>query len=161
MFGGGRKDLKNNLLPLDLQYLFQNEYLDCMKILIVLYQLRRRRKGVNIEELNYYYTMIDLLEGAQECEPNQEYYQDNYLINEEKMRGYGILIKNQDFIEINVENTTKKTTLYYKLTQAGMQLVEGLEDEYFDKIRKRVEFVNSTMKYSVSNQRKVMSRNEK
>lgn len=155
--------MKNNLLPLDLQYLFRNEYLDSVKMLIILYQSKRRIKGIDLEELNYYFTIIELLEinEMHKYELNLEYSQDNYLINENVLRSYGIPLKNQDFISIYSENTNKKAILYFKLTDEGKRLIEGLEDEYFKTIIDRYNFVNNTMKYSVENQRKVLKGNEK
>lgn len=161
--GGGISALKNNLLPLDLQYLYQNEYLDYIKMLVILSKFKRRKKGINIEELNYYYTMLDLVELNQkrEYEVNYEYYQDHYLINEEALRKYSIILKNQNLIDINVENTNKETLLYLKLSESGMNLVEGLEDKYFEKLVDKYNLINSTKKYSLANHRKVLSRDEK
>ena len=132
-------------------------------MLVILSEFKRRKKGINIEELNYYYTMLDLVELNQkrEYEVNYEYYQDHYLINEEVLRKYSIILRNQNLIDINVENTNKETLLYLKLSESGMNLVEGLEDKYFEKLVDKYNLINSTIKYSVANHRKVLSRDEK
>ena len=58
-FGGGRNVLTNNTLPISIKLLFENKYLEYIDILCVLYIFKRRKKGINYEELLYWLTLLN------------------------------------------------------------------------------------------------------
>lgn len=134
-----------------------------IKMLIILFQNKKRIKGVELDELNYYYTMIDLLDlnEVHEYRINKEYFQDNYFANDDKLRRYSISLINQELLEVKVERTTKKSIMYFSITDQGKEIVEKLEDEYFKEFEQQYIFVHKNIGYKITSQRKVLSRHEK
>ena len=48
---GGERNVLNSNLPIELKYLFENQYIQCMQILLVLFINRRKKEGITINEL--------------------------------------------------------------------------------------------------------------
>lgn len=162
-YGGGINDLNDYSLPIELRYLFQNQYLDSVKLLIILSQFQRRKKGIVLDELNYYFTMLNLVESNDDNKfvVNRKYLQDNYLSNEAKIKRQSVVLGNQEYIDISMEKTSKKSILYFSITDKGKNILDMLEDEYFNKYTEQFRYIYGIHRYSVTNQRKVLKRDEK
>jgi hypothetical protein len=163
MYGGGISELNKYSLPIELKFLFQNQYLDSVKLLIILKQFQKRKKGTALEELNYYFTMSNLVEVNDEYKfkVNKEYLQDNYLSNEVKVKERSVVLGNQGYIEVSMEKTFRKSILYFSITDKGKGLLDSLENEYFNVLAEQFQYIYESQKYSVTNQRKVLKRDEK
>ncbi|MEA4988101.1 MAG: hypothetical protein VB095_08580 [Anaerovorax sp.] len=149
-------------LPIELRYLFQNQYLDSVKLLIILNQFQRRKKGIVLDELNYYFTMLNLVESNDDkFVVNRKYLQDNYLSNESKIKRQSVVLGNQEYIDISMEKTSKKSILYFSITDKGKNILDMLKDEYFNILTEQFWYIYGIHRYSVTNQRKVLKRDEK
>lgn len=104
-YGGGKRDLDKSKLPIDLKLLFENKYIECIQILIILFSLKQRRKGIEIEELLYYFTLLSMTEASSNNQYSigETYIQNNYLSFEKVIRDNVIILSNQSYAEIKVE----------------------------------------------------------
>lgn len=129
----------------------------------MLNQFFRKKKGIALDELNYYFTMLNLVELNQENKymVNRQYIQDNYLSNEEKIKSLSVALRNQEYIDISTEKTSKKSLLYFNITVKGKNILNMLENEYFNILSKQFHYIYSIHKYSATNQRKVLKLDEK
>lgn len=161
-YGGGISDLGNdNKLPIELQYLFQNKYLDCIKILIVLNEFPKRKKGLPLAEVVYYFTMTEMVKVNQEnYEIDKTYLQENMFLNEKRINKYIVMLTNQKLINVYVEIKDKKSIIFVKRCDEGNDLILGLQNEYFAKEIIICKHVIEKFKYSVTAQRKVLSKYE-
>lgn len=159
--GGGKRDSMKSKLPVDLKYLFENKYIECMQILIILFLNNKKRKGVVFEELLYYFTLISSVnEDGDNYYINEKYIQNNYLASEEKIRNDLIILSNQNFVEIRVEKFNKKNEMYIKLSEIGKKTVETLENEYYINELKKGEYLIQFKKFSAKSQKGVLRGNE-
>ncbi|NFM77951.1 hypothetical protein FDC04_03735 [Clostridium botulinum] len=154
--------MSKSKLPIDLKFLFENKYIECMHILIILFLNEKKRKGVKFEEVLYYTTLISLVTGDNHDNYyiDEKYIQNNYLCSEEKIRNNLIILSNQDLIDINVDKMSKKNELYIKLRKSGKKIVETLENKYYTQELKRCEYLIKFRKFSTKNQKGVLSGNE-
>lgn len=160
--GGGIKDLDNNKLPIDLQYLFQNKYLDCMRILILLKEFNKRKKGVVLGEVLYYFTLIEMISGKKDnYRVDNTFFQENYLINEKRIADYLLVLANQQYITIYVDKTSKKSIIFIKNTDEGNNVTNEVENNYFKEEQSMCKYAIEQFKYGVTAQRKAMSKYEK
>lgn len=145
--GGGIKDLKINL-PLDLQYLYKNDYFDSVKLLFVLGYFKRRKKGMQIDEANYYFTLIDVLEtNLDNISLNGQYLQNIHLNNEIILKKLVLRLVNSGYIKIEAEKMLNRTNLYLKLSELGGQVITEFEHPIYDDIRNRIRMINTNYKY--------------
>lgn len=145
--GGGTSDLKTNL-PLDLQYLYKNDYFDSVKLLFVLEHFKLRKKGIQIEEANYYFTLIDCLgSDLANVSINKQYFQNIYLNNEVLLKKLVLRLVNSGYINVKTEKMLSRTNLYIKLTELGSQVIIGFEHPMYEVIKKKIKLINSNYKY--------------
>lgn len=156
--------MRNSKLPIDLKFLFENKYIECMQILIILFLNNKRRKGIVFEEILYYFTLISAITKDQYNSNSyyidEKYIQNNYLSSEEKIRNNLIILSNQMLIDINVEKLNKKNEMYIKLSEEGKMTVETLENTYYEEQFKKCEYLIQFKKFSTKNQKGVLSGNE-
>ncbi|MBU5439867.1 hypothetical protein KQI42_17770 [Tissierella sp. MSJ-40] len=154
--------MKRSKLPIDLRYLFENKYIECMQILVILFLLKQRRKGIDIDEILYYYTMLSLttVDSKNNYYIDETYLQNNYLTYEKIIRDNVIILSNQELVEIRVEHLKKRNVMYIKITEAGKSVVSNLENNYYKKEIEKCQNIITTRKFSVKNQRKVLVRDE-
>lgn len=160
-YGGGRRELNKSKLPIDLKYLFENKYIDCIQMLIILYQFKQRRKGINLDEILYYFTLLSLTitDSQSKFHVVETYIQNNYFTYENTIRDNLIILYNQKFIEINVESTKKQNIMYSKITDEGKSLVFNLKNSYFKKEIEKCKNIIETRKFNIKNQREVLMKN--
>lgn len=145
--GGGISDLKTNL-PLDLQYLYKNDYFDSVKLLFVLGHFRRRKKGIQIEEANYYFTLMDGLEvNLDDVRFNKQYFQNMYLNNEIILKKLVLRLVNSGYIKIEAEKMLNRTNLYIKLTELGSQVIISFEHPIYDAIKNKIDWIHTNYNY--------------
>lgn len=151
-----------NKLPIDLKYLFENTYIECMNILIILFMLRNRRKGIEIEEILYYFTLLLMTEVdlQGECHIDETYLQNNYLSHESTIKKSIIILCNQDLIETKTESIIKRNVIYVRITEVGREITLGLENEYYKKQMEKIRLILEVRKFNSKNYRKVLSNNE-
>lgn len=145
--GGGIRDLKNNL-PLDLQYLYKNDYFDSVKLLFVLENFKRRKKGVQIDEANYYFTLIDVLDiNLESVSFNKQYFQNMYLNNEIMLKKLVLRLVNSGYVMVETEKMLNRSNLYLKLTESGSQVVIEFEHPVYENIKNKINLIGTSYKY--------------
>lgn len=145
--GGGISDLKINL-PLDLQYLYKNDYFDAVKLLFVLEHFKRRKKGIQIDEANYYFTLIDVLEiNLENVSLNKQYFQNMYLNNEIVLKKLALRLVNSGYIKVEAERMLNKTNLYLKLAELGSQVITKFEHPMYEDVKNKINHISVRYKY--------------
>lgn len=154
--------MKVSRLPIDLKYLFENKYIECIQMLIILFLLKQRRKGIDFEELLYYFTLLSVttIDSQNSFYIDDTYIQNNYLTYEKTIRDNMIILSNQNFVKINVEPTEKKNIMYSKITEEGKSLVSSMDNSYFKREIEKFKNIIETRKFNSKNQREVLVKNE-
>ncbi|WP_169733573.1 hypothetical protein [Clostridiisalibacter paucivorans] len=157
-----KKDLDKSKLPIDLKYLFENKYIECMQTLLILFLLKRRRKGIEIEELLYYFTLLCMttIKANNEFFIDETYIQNNYLTLEKVVRDNILILSNHNYINVKIKSTKKKNKMYIKISDDGKEVVKNLENNFFEKEKEKIKYLTEKEKFSVENQRKVLRANE-
>lgn len=152
----------NNILPIELRYLFENQYIECIKILIVLYLHKRKKYGISMDEIVYYLTIAKCCYkiSNDKYEIDFEYIQNNYLKNEKNIRKNIMILVNKELVLINYERTAKKDKLTLKITSGGIDIIKNLESEYFKEEIGRYSYLVKNMKYSAKNKKGVLFKYE-
>lgn len=161
-YGGEKRELKTSKLPIDLKYLFENKYIECIQMLIILFLFKQRRKGIDFDEILYYFTLLSVTttDSQNSFYIDETYIQNNYLTYEKTIRDNMIILSNQKFIKIDIEPTGKKNIMYSKITEEGKSLVSNLENSYFKSEIEKCKNIIETRKFSSKNQREVLVKNE-
>ena len=154
--------MKVSKLPIDLKYLFENKYIECIQMLIILFLFKQRRKGIDFDEILYYFTLLSMTAmGSQNSfYIDETFIQNNYLTYEKTIRDNMIILSNQKLIKIDVEPTEKKNIMYSKITEEGKSLVSTLENGYFNREIEKCKNIIENRKFSSKNQREVLVKNE-
>lgn len=148
-------------LSIELEYLFQNKYLDSVRILLLLKEFHKRTKGLTIEEIVFWTSLIEALSLIEdEYILNKTYLQEIILLNEERIKEYLMLLANQELINIRVEKNRSRTEVFVKIAEEGKSLVSGLENSYFLSQRESCKYAVANFKYNVTNRRKALSKYE-
>lgn len=151
----------NIKLPMDLQYLYRNDYFDSVKLLLVLEFFKRRKKGVLIDEANYYFTLIDTLDVKSELiSINKRFLQDVYLNNEIMLKNLVLRLINSEYVELTIEKMLNRTNVYLKISESGDKAIEDISHPLFEETRQRLKLLNSNYKYTSGNYKEVLSKNE-
>lgn len=160
-YGGGINALNESKLPKDLKLLFSNVYLDYAKILMILSYFSRRRKGVLLDEVTYYYTLLDFVNIEEDVSFIEEHYlQNTYIKNELEIKNAIIKLVSGNYLEIEIEKQLNKSCLFLKLTKVGLDLIDSLTNKYFDIWRKKMKVLMSEYKYSANKKQEMMNKNE-
>lgn len=146
---------------MDLQYLYKNDYFDSVKILLVLAFFTRRKKGLLIDEANYYFTLIDTIEvNSSAININKRYLQDVLLNNEIIINKLILRLVDSVYVDLKTEKMLNRTNIYLKITESGNEAIKDMEHPLFEDVRKRIELINLNYKYSAGNYKEVLSKNE-
>lgn len=148
-------------LPTDLQLLYRNDYFDTAKVLIILNSFNRRKKGLDIDELVFYFTLIDsVIVRTGSVKVERQYLQDNYLKNELEIRNLVLRIADSGYIMLETEKNLSKTIVYIKNTDEGSKIVQNLENPIFNEMSKKLKVISSNFKYSVTMKKEMLKKNE-
>ena len=152
----------NSNLPIELKYLFENQYIQCMQILLVLFINRRKKEGITINELVYYITLGKCSEKLEENEYkiDFQYIQNNYFNYENNIRKNMAILTNKELIELNYKNETKKDTLNIKISENGIEIIEKLQSKYFKGELDLYNYLHKYMRFSNKNQKGVLFKYE-
>lgn len=148
-------------LPTDLQLLYRNDYFDTAKVLIILNSFNRRKKGLDIDELVFYFTLIDsVIVRTGSVKVERQFLQDNYLKNELEIRNLVLRIADSGYIMLETEKNLSKTIVYIKNTDEGSKIVQNLENPIFNEMSKKLKVISSNFKYSVTMKKEMLKKNE-
>ncbi|WIW70283.1 hypothetical protein [Anaerosinus gibii] len=149
--------MTNNTLPISIKLLFENKYLEYIDILCVLYIFKRRKKGINYEELLYWLTLLNSVKlKNKEFNLDKMFLQNNYLNYDQKLKIDIRILVNQGLVWIEIDKLDKKNSMYFKILDAGIKLVNELENIYFDQQIKKINYLKKFMPYSLRNEKGVL-----
>ena len=154
--------MENTKLPIELQLLFENKYIECIQLLIIIFLNGRRKKGIEFFEVLYYFTLLSSTTklGEDEYYLESKYIQNNYLSYEKKVRDNFIVLANQGLVSINVELLNKGSLIFIKCTEQGKKLVAGLENEYYNDEITKANYLIKFKKYSIKSEKGVLMGDE-
>lgn len=134
----GVKEEKFNL-PIEIKFLFDNSKLDALTYLVILYSIKKntRKKFTNLEQLLYYYTIVN-----QNIDTAELPLINKQLVDGQKILKLLIYLSNFDYLSVEGSLLSKKSDLKIKITDMGFNLVENWESVY---IRKFVDGVCEKM----------------
>lgn len=137
--------------------MFENKYLEYIDILCVLYIFKRRKKGINYEELLYWLTLLNSVKlNNKEFNLDKMFLQNNYLNYDQKLKIDIRILVNQGLVWIEIDKLDKKNSMYFKILDAGIKLVNELENIYFDQQIKKINYLKKFMPYSLRNEKGVL-----
>lgn len=137
--------------------MFENKYLEYIDILCVLYIFKRRKKGINYEELLYWLTLLNSVKlKNKEFNLDKMFLQNNYLNYDQKLKIDIRILVNQGLVWIEIDKLDKKNSMYFKILDAGIKLVNELENIYFDQQIKKINYLKKFMPYSLRNEKGVL-----
>ena len=145
---GGETSVLNNKLPMELKYIFENQYIECIKILIVLYIHKRRKNGLSIDGLVYYLTLEKCCDRSPDDEDTVgfDFIQNIYFKNEKSITKNITILVNKQLICVNYQK--KNNELQLKITSKGIEMIESLESEYFAEKVIMYSYLVKNMKYT-------------
>ncbi|MCK8453246.1 hypothetical protein M5E03_03710 [Bacillus safensis] len=133
---------KNNnketfIVPPSIQLLFDNNQLELIKTLCLLFSLskKRRQKYNKVSDIIFYYSIVnfDMLKILEEEESN-EISRNFYYRFQENINQIILELLNLKFAEIKGGITSKTADLGIRLTNEGILFVDELEINYFSKL---------------------------
>lgn len=166
-FGGGRNDLMkretnyNSSVPVSIQLLFNNQKLEIMKVLCLMYALStQNNKQRKVEEILFYYSLInfdlaylfnDGLDKKSEFAPSpNQYFRFQTKINE-----ILLIMSHLKFIEIKGKLSNKLDELKVKLLLPGKKFFEDNNSRYLNSLQEKYIKMYKTINYSAENVRKI------
>ncbi len=151
-YGGGKNDLNNIKLPISLDLIFNNKYLDYANILCVLYTLRNKKSGIIIDELAYYVTLIYSLSKTQVgYSINYQFIQNTYLDISKTIKKSLIYLANQNYITLITSKNENKVNLKVCIGDAGIKIVADFISEYFKEIILKSQHIYKNIPYNAKN----------
>ena len=144
-FGGGRKESMSSidekdlfLVPPSIKLLFNNEKLDVIKTLCLLFALYKKsnRKFNKIPDIIFYYSLVnfDLLRIIESKMQLNDTSRNLYYRYQQYINQIIIELSNLQFIEVKGDLTTKTADLGIRLTVEGKEFIEDLRIDYFPKL---------------------------
>lgn len=147
-------------MPAFIEILFKNSRLELMSILCILSCFNKKRKGISIDELVFYYALVTsnslLLNNVINNESKKigEVLYDTdirYESLKQKAKHYLIILENHNRISLKNE----KGTIFIKNTFEGNALVKSLTNSYYSNIISMVTKIKTDIKYNKSNVKKI------
>ncbi len=141
IFGGEVSDLNESFnASLELELLFKNRKLEALKYLLVLY-IRNKKIGIN--ELLYYYSIINIgLDDSFDTPRINVYLKDKKAINQ-----IVLFLDNLNFIIIDGNLTQKLENFKVKITDDGKDFIEKFEVTWMKEYLQSFEDIISLNKY--------------
>jgi hypothetical protein len=157
-----RRELDSTKLPIDLKLLFENKYIECIQLLIILFVNKGKRKGVEILEISYYFTLLNSTNktGEDEYHIEDKYLQNSYLSSDKKVRDILLVLANQGLVNIRTESGSKRSSLYVMISDKGKDLIGSLENIYFEDEISKANYLIKFKKYSTKSEKGVLMGDE-
>ncbi|MBH0167608.1 hypothetical protein IHV12_22115 [Fictibacillus sp. 7GRE50] len=152
---------KNTSVPPSIELLFNNEKLDLVKTLCLMYafslKAKKRRK---VSEIMFYYSLVnfDLIKLFETSEENRNGLSPSpnlYFRFETKINGILLNMSHLQFIDLKGDLTKKLDEITVQLTSTGIEFFEKMDSEFFSNLKE--EYANAFEKVAFSaNNLKVM-----
>lgn len=163
MSGGERRDLmdskinKNTSVPPSIELLFNNEKLDLMKTLCLMYAFSSKsNKRRKVSEIMFYYSLVNF-DFIKLFEVNEENWNgfiplpNLYFRFQTKINRILLNLSHLQFIELKGELTKKLDEVTVQLTPTGKEFFEKIELEFFSNLEEEYTNVFDKVVFSSSN----------
>jgi hypothetical protein len=147
-----------NKLPTSVKLIFENKYIDYINILCALYSHKRRKKGINFNELVYWYTLSNCIVRDDNNQYNLEtaYLQNNYLNYESVLKQHILILANQGLVNVTSESIGKKRELLLSISQLGISLLDNFTHSYIKDQISKTEYLKKVKPYTSNNEKGVL-----
>lgn len=151
-------------LPLNIELLFNNIWLDTMSLLCVLSCFKRRKKGVSIDELAFYYSIVTseieiIFEVNNMIIDNSRAKFDvdmRYFKTKDRVRNMIGILSGINCVDLILTNKFNRLDLNIQINSEGLGKVNSIESHYY------IDLINSTLKlmkildFNVSNLKRIL-----
>jgi hypothetical protein len=154
-------------LPLNIELMFDNTMFDTISLLCTINCFQKKRKGIRLEELTFYYSMANagakiemensklmISNDGAKIDADAIYMQMCSRINQ--MVGY---LAGINLIDLTVNRGIGYLDISIKINQNGISLVKGLRSPIYLELMDRVSVLSTKIKYSRSNVLRIMGVN--
>ncbi|EJS63229.1 hypothetical protein ICU_04657 [Bacillus cereus BAG2X1-1] len=148
---------QNISVPPSIELLFNNEKLDLMKILSLMYafmlESKKRRK---VSEIMFYYSLVnfDLIKLFENDEENNKNFRPSpnlYFRFETKINGLLLNMSHLQLINLQGDLTKKLEDITVQLNPLGKLIFEEMDSIFFSNLKKEYTDAFKTVKFSASN----------
>lgn len=164
MFGGERGVLMSRLVndfsivPPSIELLFNNEKLDTIKFLCLLYAFSLiTKRHVKIAELLFYYGIVNFNlyklfdENIQNSNSVSDPSINLYFRFQSKLPKIIINLTNLNLIDFKGDFSKKKEELTLKISSEGQVLIKEIDSEFFLELIDKYNYVINSIKYTTHN----------
>lgn len=148
---------KNISVPPSIELLFNNEKLDLMKILCLMYaftlESKKRRK---VSEIMFYYSLVnfDLIKSFEKNEENNKSFTPSsnlYFRFQTKINGILLNMSHLQLINLQGDLTKKLDDITVQLNPLGKLIFEEIDSVFFSNLKKEYTNAFKKVKFSASN----------
>lgn len=129
---------KGNVTPTSIKLLFNNEKLEIMKVLCLLYALRqKRKKKIKIDEIIYYYSLVNFEFKSMKINSERKWVASNIklLRFQTRINHILLLMKHMGFISINGYVSDRVGDIKVILKTDGKEFFEENESKFFEELK--------------------------
>lgn len=139
-------------LPPSIRLLFSNEYLECLMLLCILKVFKNKIKGLALEEILYYFTILKSLETEKKgYKVNYIYIQNTYFYLMNNLKTSIIYLSNDYLIDINVDKKNENILLKVVISDKGKKVIDELESDYYREIFEKCQYIKQNLPYNTEN----------
>ncbi len=169
MFGGEGIELMDNetisngtTLPTYIQFLFTNNVLDTMTVLCILYCFIRRKKGLSIDEIVFYYSIVT--SGIKIKEQNSNISIDTteakydldtrYFNSKNNVRFMIAWLADLKLIDIVIEESSSEVMV--RINDLGKESASHLRSNYYLNIIAKTKDIKKKISFNTGNLKKIL-----
>ncbi|MDF2085657.1 hypothetical protein [Bacillus pseudomycoides] len=148
---------KNISVPPSIELLFNNEKLDLMKILCLMYAFTlKSKKRRKVSEIMFYYSLVnfDLIKLFEDSEENKKSLTPSpnlYFRFQTKINGILLKMSHLQFINLQGDLTKKLDDITVQLTPIGTVVVEEVDSVFFSNLKREYTNAFEKINFSASN----------
>lgn len=148
-------------LPVSINLLFNNVYLDIITVLCVASILRNKKAEVKTRELLFYYTIISAQESDLEEHKVQKidsvnFYSSTYFRILRDINEIFLYLYNLGLVNYNSNGKVNILDSTCIITDIGIKLIENLESKFIRELLSKVQKVKKDVKFSVLNEQMLL-----
>lgn len=152
-------DNKYSFVPPSIRLLFDNNQLEVIKTLCLVYSCyqKSKRKFMKIQEIVFYYSLVnfDLIIFIETGEKKGNVSRNLYYRYQQGVNQVVLEMINLNLIEVKGDVTYKTSQLGIRLTEQGYEFVQKLEIKYFSDLIYEYLRVINLVEYNSINQKKL------
>jgi hypothetical protein len=154
-----KNDIMNIELPLSVELLFQNKQLDILSLLCMLSCFSKKRKGITLEEIAFYYSIATsdaelFFEGEvwNINDTNAKVEVDaNLMLIKDRIKEFIIILTNLKYIDFEFIDEQ----IHIKINKYGIDLVNSLDSDYFNNIIGKTNIVREHIRFNKTNEKRI------